>query len=179
MNRNNISWTVLLSIICIVMIGVGMLIGLVCTREFIPITERGSHYEASTTERIDSTSVVGSELFESVYDYIFQLRIAHPSIVMAQCIEESGCFTSKIFLEGHNCLGMKLPSARPTHAVGVYRGHARYRGWHDCIADYALWQTTYARGLTDDEYYTLLDRVYAERAGYSSRLKAIIRRYGL
>lgn len=177
MNRNSTFWIFLLSIICIVMAGV--LIWLACTRKFVSITERDSHYGASITERMDSTSTIESELFESVYDYIFQLRIAHPSIVMAQCIEESGCFTSRIFLEGHNCLGMKLPSARPTHAVGAYRGHARYRGWHDCIADYALWQTAHARGLTDDEYYALLDRVYAERAGYSSRLKAIIRKYGL
>jgi hypothetical protein len=48
--------------------------------------------------------------FDEVYDYIFKLRLDHPDIVMAQCIEESGTFTSKLFREGHNCLGMKVPA---------------------------------------------------------------------
>ena len=47
---------------------------------------------------------VPETFFDEVYDYIFKLRLDHPDIVMAQCIEESGGFTSKLFVEGHNCL---------------------------------------------------------------------------
>lgn len=125
----------------------------------------------------DSTSK--SELMESVYDRIFQLRLEHPDIVMAQCILESGEFTSDIFINGNNCLGMKVPGQRPTFAVGVYRNHAKFRSWHDCIADYALWQSAYGRGLSDDAYLALLDRIYAEDGSYAGKLKSIIRKYEL
>ena len=129
------------------------------------------------TEQIDSTLAV--DTYEAIFDYIFQMRIDHPTIVMAQCIEESGCFKSELFVKGHNCLGMKVPGSRPTHAVGVYLGHARFKNWHDCIADYAIWQSIYARNLTENEYYALLDRIYAEKQGYSTRLKNIIKKYGM
>ena len=60
----------------------------------------------NTTEPVPSQPAFGCEyaeeqavepvpetLFDEVYDYIFKLRIDHPDIVMAQCIEESGGFT--------------------------------------------------------------------------------------
>lgn len=146
----------------------------------------------NTTEPVPSQPAFGCEyaeeqaaepvpetLFDEVYDYIFKLRIDHPDIVMAQCIEESGGFTSKLFVEGHNCLGMKVPGSRPTLAVGTMLGHARFNSWRECIADYAIWQSTFARRLTKDEYFAYLDRVYAEKKGYSGRLKAIIQSRGL
>lgn len=117
-----------------------------------------------TTEPVPSQPAFGCEyaeeqavepvletLFDEVYDYIFKLRIDHPDIVMAQCIEESGGFTSKLFVEGHNCLGMKVPGSRPTLAVGTMLGHARFNSWRECIADYAIWQSSFARRLTKDE----------------------------
>lgn len=61
---------------------------------------------------------VATTLQDSVYGAIYALRIQHPDIVMAQCIEESGHFTSRLFVDGHNCTGMKVPSTRPTLAVG-------------------------------------------------------------
>lgn len=50
---------------------------------------------------------VATTLQDSVYGAIYALRIQHPDIVMAQCIEESGHFTSRLFINGHNCTGMK------------------------------------------------------------------------
>lgn len=140
-----------------------------------------SNHKSNNGEAIDhhSDSTSKSELMESIYDRIFQLRLEHPDIVMAQCILESGEFTSDIFINGNNCLGMKVPGQRPTFAVGVYRSHARFRSWHDCIADYALWQSAYGRGLSDDAYLALLDRMYAEDGSYAVKLKSIIRKYGL
>ena len=45
--------------------------------------------------------------------------------------------------------------------------------------DYAIWQTASARNLSRDEYFTYLDRVYAEKTGYTNRIKAIIKTKGL
>lgn len=146
-----------------------LVIGLTVTRkqkiEYVPI------------ERVDS--VLTTDTYEAIFDYIFQMRIDHPTIVMAQCIEESGNFHSELFVKAHNCLGMKVPGSRPTHAVGVYKGHARFKNWHDCIADYAIWQSIYGRNMSETEYYALLDRIYAEKQGYSTRLKNIIKKYGI
>lgn len=113
-------------------------------------------------------------LADSVYTCIFLLRMEHPDIVMAQCIEESGGFTSLLFKEGNNCTGMRVPAQRPTLATGVLYGHACFTSWRECLADYAIWQSTYARGLTREAYLAYLDRVYAEKKGYSERLKKII-----
>lgn len=146
-----------------------LVIGLTVTRK--------QKIECVPVEQVDSTLVM--DTYEAIFDYIFQMRIDHPTIVMAQCIEESGHFHSELFVKAHNCLGMKVPGSRPTHAVGVYKGHARFKNWHDCIADYAIWQSIYGRNMSETEYYALLDRIYAEKQGYSTRLKNIIKKYGL
>lgn len=135
--------------------------------------------EEECEEHHFDNTVQNAEIMESVYDRIFQLRLDHPDIVMAQCILESGEFTSDLFKEGNNCLGMKVPGQRPTFAVGVCRGHAKFKSWHDCIADYALWQSAYGRGLSDDAYLSLLDRIYAEDGSYAAKLKSIIHKYNL
>lgn len=129
---------------------------------------------SSESRFIDSTTVA-----DSVFTYIFLMRLEHPDIVMAQCIEESGNFSSPLFLHGHNCTGMRVPAQRPTLALGMLYNHARFRSWKDCIADYAIWQSIYTRGLSKDDYFAYLDRVYAEKKGYSGRLKAIIQSRGL
>ena len=154
---------------------------LVITGTIITVISFTGNHESNNNEAINhfSDSTSKSELMESMYDRIFQLRLEHPDIVMAQCILESGEFTSDIFINGNNCLGMKVPGQRPTFAVGVYRSHARFRSWHDCIADYALWQSAYGRGLSDDAYLALLDRIYAEDGSYAVKLKSIIRKYRL
>lgn len=161
-----------------IVLGIATLVGITigvsrCTHKNDELTEDHER------ERHFDDSVQNAEIMESVYDRIFQLRLDHPDIVMAQCILESGEFTSDLFKEGNNCLGMKVPGQRPTFAVGVCRGHARFKSWHDCIADYALWQSAYGRGLSDDAYLALLDRIYAEDGSYTAKLKSIIRKYNL
>lgn len=138
----------------------------------------GAKHIKTVANTTDSTNVA-TTLQDSVYGAIYKLRIQHPDIVMAQCIEESGNFTSRLFKDGHNCTGMKVPAQRPTLAVGVLYGHARFKNWHECIVDYALWQSSYARNLSRDEYFAYLDRVYAEKTGYTNRIKAIIKTNGL
>ena len=130
--------------------------------------------ERPVTDTLATTVNTRCDAFTEVYDLIFQLRLEHPDIVMAQTIEESGHYSSALYIEGHNCTGMRVPSARPTTAVGTLYGHARYESVRDCIVDYALWQSSYAKGLTRDEYFALLDRTYAAKGGYSDRLRRLI-----
>lgn len=131
------------------------------------------------TEPIELVKEVHEPLFTQVYDAIYSIRLDHPDIVMAQAIEESGNFTSKLFKEGNNLMGMKLSSSRPSTAVGSIYGHARYEYWEQSLLDYALWQSSFARKLSRDEYFRLLDSIYAEGGGYSKRLKMIIQSHNL
>ena len=135
---------------------------------------RSRAVERPVTDTLATTVNTRCDAFTEVYDLIFQLRLEHPDIVMAQTIEESGHYSSALYIEGHNCTGMRVPSARPTTAVSTLYGHARYESVRDCIVDYALWQSSYAKGLTRDEYFALLDRTYAATEGYSDRLRRII-----
>lgn len=166
MKKNGIRWWLIL-------------LPIVITVTVILIANGGKKTKTEYTPLYQKDSTLVVDTFESVFDYIFQMRIDHPAIVMAQCIEESGHFRSELFTKAHNCLGMKVPGSRPTHAVGVYKGHARFKNWHDCIADYAIWQSIYGRNMSETEYFALLDRIYAEKQGYSTRLKNIIKKYGL
>lgn len=139
----------------------------------------GSNPDPVFAENMTFEEDISSTTADSVFTYIFLMRLEHPDIVMAQCIEESGNFNSPLFLHGHNCTGMRVPAKRPTLALGIMYNHARFKSWKDCIADYAIWQSIYARGLDRDAYLAYLDRVYAEKKGYSERLKKIIETRGL
>ena len=158
---------------CAVILGVFLIAGLlVCVQAW-----RNSSRTAIECVTGDSTVAVHPEwpdVYTQVYDLIFELRLDHPDIVMAQAIEESGHFRSALYTQGNNCLGMKVPYTRPTTAIGTLEGHARYATVRDCILDYALWQSSFARGLSRDEYFALLDRTYASKKGYSDRLRRII-----
>lgn len=160
---------------CAVILGAFLIAGLlVCVRAWRNDRAVNVGVECITG---DSTAAVRPEwpdVYTEVHDLIFELRLDHPDIVMAQSIEESGHFRSTLFTQGNNCLGMKVPYTRPTTAVGTLEGHARYASVRDCILDYALWQSSFARGLSRDEYFALLDSTYAAKEGYSDRLRRII-----
>jgi len=111
---------------------------------------------------------------EIVKAEIIKLNIDHPDIVFAQCQIESGNFTSNIFKNNNNCLGMKLARSRPTTANGEQFGHAFYDSWKECLKDYALWQVAYARNLSKEEYLQLLGEIYAEDSNYKNKLIKLI-----
>lgn len=123
------------------------------------------------------SDIVLSEKFteDNVYSLIIQLNIEHPDIVMAQCILESGSFSSEICKEANNIVGMKVPKYRPTVCLGVHKGHAVYVSWRECLIDYALWQSAYCKGLTREEYFKYLDKVYSQVDDYSERIKRVIK----
>lgn len=101
---------------------------------------------------------------------IYLLQIDHPEIVFIQAQIESGHFNSKIFKEGNNLFGMKLPERRPTVAIGKHRGHAKYNSWQASVIDYKIMQDKYAKNKTRDEYLKYLRR-YAEDPNYVRKIK--------
>lgn len=107
---------------------------------------------------------------EEVKDYIIKCNIQHPDIVYKQCLIESGNFKSQIFKLNNNCLGMKEPKQRITTALGTQLNHAYYDNWKDCIIDYGLWQASYARNLSKEEYLSFLGQVYAEDPDYLKKI---------
>ena len=107
---------------------------------------------------------------ENMIKLIIDLNIAHPDIVMAQAIIESGNFKSNIFKENNNLFGMKMPEYRKTTAIGINRGHAVYRNWRESVIDYALWQGKRARYSTTNQYLRRL-RSYAADPNYITKIK--------
>lgn len=111
------------------------------------------------------------EFKDSVLNFIFDLRLDHPYIVYSQAIIESGDFTSNIWKENNNMFGMKMPERRSTLAIGINKGHAVYRNWKECIIDYALFQSSYLRGLTEEEYFIKIGNSYAEDGSYEKKIR--------
>lgn len=107
---------------------------------------------------------------------IFELRIEHPEIVFAQAQLETANFTSEIWIENNNLFGIKQAWRRITTCVGVNRSHAIYANWRYSVIDYAFWQLSYAKGLTEEEYYAKLQSTYAEDPSYTRKIKDLARK---
>lgn len=105
---------------------------------------------------------------------IDDMKLHHKDIVLAQAILETGNFSSQIFIKNNNLFGMKQANTRPTTALGTELNHAYYKDWKSSLTDYALWQTTFARRLTEQQYLDLLNSMYAEDNSYKEKLVNII-----
>lgn len=133
------------------------------TEEFIQLE---SHIEIRK-----ESEEFSSELF---YQYLLDLNLKFPEIVMAQAILESGNFSSKLWELNSNPFGMKLARLRPTTSISSSNSYANYLNWRSAALDYALWQAAYAKSTkTEDDYYELLG-VYAEDPNYQKKLIPII-----
>lgn len=109
---------------------------------------------------------------KNLRDEIKRLNLKFEDVVVAQYKVETGNGTSKIFKENHNLFGMKVSKLRPTTASGENYNHAYYKNWKESVLDYAFWQLQNSRGIsTEDEYYKLLEGMYAESPNYIERLK--------
>lgn len=131
--------------------------------------------EDQTNNNVSSNKeeIVKEIVFEvEVYEYIQSLNISHPDIVFAQARIESGNFQSKLFLDYNNMFGMKMPNNRPTLAIGkTSTGFAIFNSWKESIIDYAIYQSYYAKNLTEEEYIDFLNKNYAEDPIYSIKIK--------
>ena len=111
---------------------------------------------------------------ENVEKYVKSLHFEHEDIILSQIWLESSHLKSTIAINNNNLVGMKLPSSRPSFAIGEELGHAKFSHWTKSIDDLLIWQTAYGRNLTKAQYYQLLDKVYCSEIGdYSNRLKQI------
>jgi flagellum-specific peptidoglycan hydrolase FlgJ len=108
-----------------------------------------------------------------VYSYMKKVGIQHAEIVMCQAKLESANFTSHIFLENNNLLGMKEAKRRSTTAVGTKNNHAYYYRWQLCVIDYLRYQRRFYDG-KEDYYEFLLRMGYAESKSYIDKLKQIM-----
>ena len=105
---------------------------------------------------------------------IERTNIEHPEIVLAQCRLESGNLESALTTSNNNFLGMKHANKRPTTSVGEKNGYANFIKWQDCVYDYMIWQSRYAKKLSEDEYFNYLSENYATDSTYVEKLKQII-----
>lgn len=108
-------------------------------------------------------------------EYILELNIRYPHIVLAQAQKESGTGKSPMFKSNHNLFGLKQATQRPTTALGTDNNHAYYDNWRESVLDYAFLQAAYMHDLkTEDEYYQYLGQYYAEDPNYVTSLKQIV-----
>lgn len=111
------------------------------------------------------------EFEDSVYNYIKELNIKHPEIVLKQARLESGNFQSKVFKNNNNMFGFKQAYKRPNTQIGTNRGYAVYEDWKQCVIDYALYQTYSAKNMTKEEYINFLNKNFAEDNNYKDKLQ--------
>lgn len=110
---------------------------------------------------------------EALISFMKKLKIKYPETVLAQAKLETGNFTSAIFRENHNLFGMKVAEKRPTSAIGINRGHAKYRNWRDSVIDYALLQSFIIAKLPSanhKEYRKYIQKFYSETSDYLVRM---------
>lgn len=111
---------------------------------------------------------------DNVKNFIKRCKFENAEIVFAQVMLESGNLKSEVALKNNNLLGMKLPGQRPTTAIGKQNGYAIYTSWKECLLDYLIWQSRYAKGLNEEQYLGILQSVYASDKNYIKKLKSII-----
>lgn len=124
--------------------------------------------------QVETVEIIDTSRFkDSILNFIFELRLEHPYIVYSQAIIESGNFTSNIWRENNNMFGMKMPERRATLAIGINKGHSVYNSWKDCLIDYALFQSSYLRNLTEEEYFVKIGGFYAEDSSYERKIRGL------
>lgn len=122
-------------------------------------------------EDITKEQIVQEISFEdSVYNYILELNIQHPEVVLRQARIESGNFKSRVFLENNNMFGMKIPNKRPNIVSGSNMGYAVYNNWQESVIDYALYQVYSGKNLSKEDYIKMLNNNYAEDTEYLNKL---------
>lgn len=105
-----------------------------------------------------------------------KIRFSH--IVLAQAKLESNNYKSKLLFTSNNLFGMKVAATRFTFATNSYDygNYARYETIEDCILDYRSWQIQNANFIvTEEAYFDLLHKYYAEDPNYVTKLKQLIK----
>ncbi len=110
---------------------------------------------------------------EKLRDYILELNIKFPEIILAQSKLETSNYESNIFLSNNNLFGMKVATMRPTTALGEENGHAYYSNWRQSVIDYGFYQAAYLKDIkTEEQYFQYLSINYAEDPNYIEKVKS-------
>ena len=113
---------------------------------------------------------------KELLEYIKELHIKFPRIVLAQAKLESGNYKSNVFNTKRNLFGMKLAASRPTIGKGKANEYASYNSWKESVIDYAFLQTTYYRNCrTEEQYLNQLQRSYCENNKYIQHLRELMK----
>jgi uncharacterized FlgJ-related protein len=111
---------------------------------------------------------------QKLKEYLLELNLKYPEVILAQAKLESGNFTSRAFREQNNLFGMHVARSRPTLAKKGRGLLAHYSSWRDSVIDYALLVSDRMRKLnTREAYFAYLDANY-DAPGYSSKLLKFI-----
>lgn len=104
---------------------------------------------------------------QKMISYAKRIGIKYIDVMVAQARLETGNYTSKVFREGRNLFGMKLPERRETTAVGEHRNHAKYTSWVSSVDDYKIWQcNVLAKVRSKKQYLAYIGKNYAENPKY-------------
>ena len=106
---------------------------------------------------------------EEFYAACDSLNIHHPNVVYAQACWESGHFTSKIYRERNNCLGI-YDSMRKRYAY--------FDSWIDCLAAYRdrVQYKNNKPNSTDEEYLNwIVSMGYASDPNYGSNIRKMLK----
>ena len=143
--------------------------------DFIEDDEESTGKEQDPVDLLVRVHDIGKDSIstKSAISLMYDLKIEHPRIVLAQMKLESGNFSSGLAKNNNNYFGMKHPRSRPTMSIGNNNGYATFKSWSYSVLDYAIWQRKYASGLTEDEYLEKLSERYAEDKMYVSKIRII------
>jgi hypothetical protein len=159
--------------------GLGVILGLLIILGLTRISEP-TIQEVSYENKLIILNEFNEFSEKKLSDKIKELNFKFPHIVLAQTIQETGNYSSPIFIENNNLFGMKQARSRSTLAKGTNRGHAYYNSWQESLYDYALYYNSYLRKINSEEqYFQYLKQNYAEDTTYVQRLKQIINQHNL
>lgn len=128
------------------------------------------------TELQNDGYILKNDFERELFDYLKAVRVENIWIVFAQARLESKKYKSKVFLLNNNLFGMKKSYQRPTvreepDDVKHIKSYSYYKSWEFSVIDYVIWQTSYARGLSEKEYIKKLIEVgYAEDEYYEDKI---------
>lgn len=112
---------------------------------------------------------------EKLVSEMKRLKIQHPHIALAQMMIETNYFKHPRFKNRSNIAGLRRAGSRITTASGYDdSGFAEFTDWKQSLLDYALLQTGFARGLTEEQYYQWL-KSYTHEDDYIRLVKSVIR----
>lgn len=108
---------------------------------------------------------------EKLIEYMKEIHMRFPHIVLAQARIETGFYKSQVFKLNNNLFGMKLATQRVRYSTGEKLNHATYETWRRSVDDYAIRQAVEYSGIhREAEYYQCLKQ-YAEDSTYASKIK--------